>query len=462
MSMDSSTLMHRNIQSLMPPEVASDPSSTLDSHHEDNEELSLRKWEDFIVILPDEDFVTRTGGVVHRGVARSEYMKGKFCRKFGPTDVLSLSDAQNDTWIRVMQPGPTEYMIYRKHPFSMKVRFIGVDVFHWTIIDEMISEFQCLCMLLGAKAITFNGHPRMGTTVPCPQYMAPYIDHASTYTYLHHIPEYTEMVRRRLDEWCDSYSFQFSYTNDFNVNNDLIEKVIAKMNIDKDTKKDLFSYHIDNTSYHSIKDFFHEESPSKSPASVIDVFRAVRVHVTVSFFSVQDYQDFNREWISVNWSTFHVSAYLRVISMSHLEKVFFDKDIDGRRLLLLNTTREGAATVGSSANGLNISSKDFDDLNKQLNQLGRPDMVSLMQQVHNEECRVRAEYDRKIALMVAASTANSTPVKISSAVSSRETSPIGTSKVGNVEFDASQVMFIEGIYELVMCGGRVVVLYIMY
>ena len=105
-------------------------------------------------------------------------------------------------------------------------------------------------MLLGAKAITFNGHPRMGTTVPCPQYMAPYIDHASTYTYLHHIPEYTEMVRRRLDEWCDSYSFQFSYTNDFNVNNDLIEKVSGTTGIN--TGADIFVVRILGVKYDRI------------------------------------------------------------------------------------------------------------------------------------------------------------------------------------------------------------------
>jgi hypothetical protein len=92
---------------------------------------------DFYVILPDQDFKEKTGGIVKRGIIRSESLKGKFHRKLGSVEVLRHSDALNDNWIRKMYPGPREHMIYRKHPYDREIRYIGVDIFHATLMDEM-------------------------------------------------------------------------------------------------------------------------------------------------------------------------------------------------------------------------------------------------------------------------------------------------------------------------------------
>jgi hypothetical protein len=60
---------------------------------------------DFYVILPDQDFTEKTGGIVKRGIIRSESLKGKFHRKLGSVEVLRHSEALSDEWIRKLYPG---------------------------------------------------------------------------------------------------------------------------------------------------------------------------------------------------------------------------------------------------------------------------------------------------------------------------------------------------------------------
>jgi hypothetical protein len=39
-------------------------------------------------------------------------------------------------------------MIYRRHPFDKEVRYIGVDIFHATLLDEIQSVFFSLSVSL--------------------------------------------------------------------------------------------------------------------------------------------------------------------------------------------------------------------------------------------------------------------------------------------------------------------------
>lgn len=110
------------------------PSSSLAPPSSHVTETSIN---DFYVILPDHDFHEKTGGIIKRGILRSESLKGKFHRKLGSVDILKYSDAVQEHWIRKLYPSPREHMIYRKHPYDQNLRYIGVDIFHSTILDEM-------------------------------------------------------------------------------------------------------------------------------------------------------------------------------------------------------------------------------------------------------------------------------------------------------------------------------------
>jgi hypothetical protein len=61
--------------------------------------------EDFVVILPNEDFASKTGGVLKKKVVRSESIHGKLERKLGSVKVIPLDESQQDEWVRILYPG---------------------------------------------------------------------------------------------------------------------------------------------------------------------------------------------------------------------------------------------------------------------------------------------------------------------------------------------------------------------
>lgn len=67
---------------------------------DDNEEVF-----DFYVILPDNNFNEKTGGLMKKSMIKSESLKGKFHRKLGSVEVLSYSDALTENWLRKLYPG---------------------------------------------------------------------------------------------------------------------------------------------------------------------------------------------------------------------------------------------------------------------------------------------------------------------------------------------------------------------
>lgn len=95
--------------------------------------------ETILLILNDEDFEKKAkGGFLNKnkGAVQSEVLRGKISRKLGPTNAISITEAATSKWVTCLTPAPRPNMIYRQHPFN-EDQFIGLDMFHSTLIEEM-------------------------------------------------------------------------------------------------------------------------------------------------------------------------------------------------------------------------------------------------------------------------------------------------------------------------------------
>jgi hypothetical protein len=92
-----------------------------------------------LIILQDSDFTTKaSSGFLNKnkGAMQSEVIRGKISRKLGPTNAISLTQSHTSEWISSLTPSPRVNMIYRQHPYD-DTRYIGVDIFHTTLQEEM-------------------------------------------------------------------------------------------------------------------------------------------------------------------------------------------------------------------------------------------------------------------------------------------------------------------------------------
>jgi hypothetical protein len=107
--MSASAFQRNDLTSLLPPlrSMTSFSSATISIPEASHLSVPLQN-SDFYVILPDQDWTEKTGGIVKRGVIRAESLKGKFHRKLGSVEVLRHSEALSDEWIRKLYPGELE------------------------------------------------------------------------------------------------------------------------------------------------------------------------------------------------------------------------------------------------------------------------------------------------------------------------------------------------------------------
>ena len=90
------------LSSIIPPEQPRPPLS--DEELDDCRNIFLAR-EDFVVVLPNDDFHSTTGGVMKRKSVKSEVLHGKLSRKLGSVKVIPLSESQEDEWVTILYPG---------------------------------------------------------------------------------------------------------------------------------------------------------------------------------------------------------------------------------------------------------------------------------------------------------------------------------------------------------------------
>jgi hypothetical protein len=243
-----------------------------------------------------------------------------------------------------------------------------------------------------------------------PDAMAPRLEHATDYMFLNSMPEWQNVVRSRLDEKCDSVTMRFLYEEDFHVNDELVEKALGKMKIDKAEKNLLFAEHVARESLtdsgHNRVLLSHSIMSSRHPDNHLGLFEPVRIAVTVEFFSALEYWEFNRGWISANWSSLHVQSFLRLIGLSQYEHRFFDEEVDGETLMAVISNPSETITTS-----LKMSPEDTAVLKDHVRRLGLPEDLGVLLSVEKEECHVRAEHEKALERMVQASKGTKTSPK---------------------------------------------------
>jgi hypothetical protein len=248
--------------------------------------------------------------------------------------------------------------------------------------------------------VIWDGHPNMDMRYESPESMAPFIDKNRHYMFLPHAVEWQTLISKRLDDLIDTYALHFRYAEDFSVNDDLMEKVLGKMKIDKSERKELFAQH---EARNSLTASGHGryllssslESDLNHRNASLGLFTPVRIDVRIEFFTVLDYWEMNRTWIQANWSSFHVQAFLRIIRMNKYEDMFADREIDGASLLMFNDPSEGITPT------MKLIPEDIRTLKGLVRRLGSVDNLDILDRVAEEEVRVRAAYERKIELLLA-------------------------------------------------------------
>ncbi|CAE7445532.1 Rab26, partial [Symbiodinium microadriaticum] len=295
--------------------------------------------------------------------------------------------------------------------------------------------------------------------------MAPRLEHSKAFLFLSSFPDWQDMVRRRLDEHVESYVLKFVYEDDFHVNDDLVEKALGKMNIDKAEKKLLFAEHMARESLtesgHGQVLLSHSVLSSRHPDHIMGLFEPVRINVRIDFFSDLDYWEFNRAWIVSNWSSLHVQAFLRLIGLSKYERVFYDHEVDGE--VLISVIANASETLTGQ---MNMLTADVDTLKDNIRRLGLLDDTAVLVAVAKEECFVRAEHERGLEVMVSASRKDDKNKSQqrnrgsggTTASPGRSTAPTGSPQ-SSTDLNGGRQRygdFTEGVFEVVMVGDGAV------
>jgi hypothetical protein len=253
--------------------------------------------------------------------------------------------------------------------------------------------------------------------------MAPYIQPMNEYTFLPHLPSWRDLVKDRLNESIERYVFQFSYLDDYQINDELISRVLGKMNLSSQERHELFAQHQER---HSLTSSGHDRNllsssvfPSTLPSAggtgnnsthtgsgqkdELGLFAPIRITIRLEFYSLLDYLEYNQAWMASNWSVYHVAAFLRLTNQRELEDLFVEKNIDGKALFQLAQPIEliPFPKIKEVLLKVNFTEEAGRVFRGKVLKLGCIDHLELLQEVMQEECRVRAEYERKSELAMA-------------------------------------------------------------
>ena len=201
--------------------------------------------ENFIVVLDDKKFDEKTNFLSKDfGNTAANVLRGKFVRKLGPTAVISLSDSKKSEFKRFLYPSTSRLnSIYRVHPLD-KTRYIVINEFHETVLNEKREEFCNLLKSVGCKFINWRGHPEWNKS-----YLAPdntlqkdislSEDLEKSDKFFKSSSTWQKAIHERLRTWCDILNIDFAYDQDYNVKDALIDTVYDKIGISNKEKDDL-------------------------------------------------------------------------------------------------------------------------------------------------------------------------------------------------------------------------------
>jgi hypothetical protein len=263
----------------------------------------------------------------------------------------------------------------------------------------------------------------MNVVYEAPISMAPFVPPVNDHLFLPHMSSWRDLIKERLNESIERYVFQFSYLEDYQINDDLITRVLGKMNLSSQERHELFTQHQER---HSLTSSGHDRTllsstvfqstlPSSSSSHTIGtsgshlgLFTPLRITLRIEFFSLLDYLEYNQGWIQSNWTVYHVTAFLRLTNQRELEDLFIESQIDGRALFQLVQPVDHIPfpRLKELVKKIIVSEEIGRSFRGRVLRLGSVDHLEVLQEVMQEECRVRGEYERKEEMMMATAKAH--------------------------------------------------------
>jgi hypothetical protein len=255
---------------------------------------------EFIVVTEDKNFYESVSMFTMRGEDRgktkAEVMHRKLAKKVNSVKLVSLSEANAPLLRRVLYPTAKLYSIYRRHPQQL-TKYFGVAVFHDMLLDEHRHELYDIFRSVGARLMTWKQHKMWNKTYISPDAVQPFSgcgggqgnsssggggDDEEVFTFLRDNKSWQDAVDERLSDWSDSLSVEFSYEEDYMVNDRMVDTLLEKLQIPQEKRFEVLGLQ-------------HIVPPSRtgkfSPA--YRLFHPTKEVVSISFFGREDYKDAN-------------------------------------------------------------------------------------------------------------------------------------------------------------------------
>jgi len=196
----------------------------------EDQELVFHRTEKFVAVVDDVKkstyvwFFGRDGGKT-----KARQIQRKISKKVGPCLVLSLTETYNSEILLSMYPEPRANYLYREHPYDAN-RLIGVNKFHEVVMEDKRRQFCSLFKSIGAKSIRFHTNPQWNIEYHSP----PPLKHdllmiTEKFKTLKTENTWRKAVRERLSDWSEMIDVNFSYLDDFSINDTVLEVLTRKM-----------------------------------------------------------------------------------------------------------------------------------------------------------------------------------------------------------------------------------------
>lgn len=256
-------------------------------------------------------------------------MKKEFDKKVGPTLVLTLNDLSNSVnsdMRRNMLPEPRANYIFRVHPYETN-RFVGLNIFHSVVCREKRQQFVNIFKSIGAKSIQWHVNCDWDSyyDVPQPLYNE-LLMISEKYTSLKHEEVWKEAVRNRLSKWSELLDVEFTYEDDFDVNDLNLDKLACTLKCSEKQRRFITGDILKSRTRRSLlqNEVYKSFTPSQDSAEI-------------TFFSKNEHKVANEQWLKKNWTAQHVIEFLRLTGREQLIDDFIFNAVDGK--VLFNTDR---------------------------------------------------------------------------------------------------------------------------
>ncbi len=337
---------------------------------------------DFLIVTEDRNFFTNVSMFSLQrkdvGKTKAEQIHRKLTKKLNSVKVLSLSEASAPLLRKVLYPTAKINSIYRRHPTD-KTKYFGVSNFHEMLLDEMRHELYSVFRSVGAKSMVWKDHKLWNKSYMSPDTIQPGIldeqqpsDQQQEFKFFRDNRTWHDAVQERLQDWSDTLNVEFAYTEDFLVNDRVIDTVLEKLEVPKELRFQTLG----------LAKLESEITSSKSSrfTPAYGLFETTKECVSIEFFGREDYKDTNVKWIRKSWDTRHVQAFLEIIGLRGLVSLFKEQSVNGKQLLAMNTTSLLRTFFGDEIYSESVE-EDADQLIGSINELGDLDFVDILTRV---------------------------------------------------------------------------------